>query len=87
MTKYTLLLCSCIWQLSLASDKCLNIEAPTKEATQKLLSDRYPYWYNLAVAKKRDELSLANFFRRAWFGWILSTHTKIFRPNTKTALS
>jgi hypothetical protein len=39
-------------QLSLASDNCLNIEAPTKEATEKILSNKYPYWYNLALAKK-----------------------------------
>ena len=52
MTKYILLLCLCIWQLSSASDKCLDIEAPTKEATEKVISSSYPYWYNLAVAKK-----------------------------------
>jgi hypothetical protein len=52
MTKYILLLYFFTWQLSLASDKCLNIEAPTKEATEKVISDKYPYWYNLALAKK-----------------------------------
>jgi hypothetical protein len=38
--------------LSLVSDNCLNIEASTKEATYKVISDKFPYWYNLALAKK-----------------------------------
>ena len=52
MIRFILLLCLCIWQLSLASDKCLEILTPTKEATEKVISSSYPYWYNLALAKK-----------------------------------
>jgi hypothetical protein len=52
MTKYILLFYFFTWQLSLALDNCLNIEAPTKEATEKIISDKFPYWYNLALAKK-----------------------------------
>ncbi len=52
MTKYILLFCLSIWQSSLALDNCLEIEAQVKDATQRLLSNDYPYWYNLALAKK-----------------------------------
>jgi hypothetical protein len=52
MIRFTLLLCLCIWQLSLALDNCQSIEAPTKEATEKVISSSYPYWYNIALAKK-----------------------------------
>jgi hypothetical protein len=38
--------------LSLAWDNCLNLETSVKEATERLLSNKFPYWYNLALAKK-----------------------------------
>jgi hypothetical protein len=41
-----------ILQLSLAWDNCDKIEATTKEATDKVISNRFPYWYNLALAKR-----------------------------------
>ncbi len=52
MTKYILLFYFFTWQLSLALDKCVFIVAPTKEATKKIISGKFPYWYNLALAKK-----------------------------------
>jgi hypothetical protein len=36
----------------LAWDNCLNIEIPVKEASERLLTDKFPYWYNLGLAKK-----------------------------------
>jgi hypothetical protein len=37
--------------LSLASDNCLNIENQVKEASYNVISNKFPYWYNVALAK------------------------------------
>lgn len=55
MIRFILLLCLSTLQLSLASDNCLSIEAPTKEATEKILSDKFPFWYNLGLAKQETK--------------------------------
>jgi hypothetical protein len=36
----------------LGLDNCYKIEAPVKEASERLLTDKFPYWYNLGLAKK-----------------------------------
>jgi hypothetical protein len=38
--------------LSLAWDNCDKIEATTKEATENVISNKYPYWYNVALSKR-----------------------------------
>jgi hypothetical protein len=41
--------------LSLASDNCLLIEEQTKEATKRVISDKFPYWYNVGLAKQETK--------------------------------
>ncbi len=54
MTRFTLLLFLFTSALSLlwANDRCLQLLKPTKEASQRFIAKDYPYWYNVATAKK-----------------------------------
>jgi len=38
--------------LAKAQDRCLRLLEPVKEASERYLAKDYPYWYNLATAKK-----------------------------------
>ena len=56
MTKFMLWLYCCILALFLhsanAKDNCLNIAQLIKEASAKYIAQDFPYWYNIALAKK-----------------------------------
>jgi hypothetical protein len=56
MTRFTALLFCFIQLLFLplakAEDRCLALLEPVKNASQRYLAEDFPYWYNLAPAKK-----------------------------------
>ena len=59
MTRFTALLFCFIQLLFLplakAEDRCLAILEPIRTASQRYLAEDFPYWYNLATAKKETK--------------------------------
>jgi hypothetical protein len=83
MTRFTALLFCFIQLLFLplvkAEDRCLALLEPVKNASQRYLAEDFPYWYNLAPAKK-NQIPIADLNRRARLNWLFSTHAQVFRP-------
>jgi hypothetical protein len=39
----------------LATDNCVKIEPQIRESTEKIISSKYPYWYNVGLARQETK--------------------------------